>query len=414
VSVDFTVTIADNDYSVPVRISPDNRTTGATRYQWTFEGGEPATSETFQPGMVTYHTAGTYTIRLEAWNDDERKTKDYTLLLDSALTVGFNMDIAVNNISPVQVMVSNTGIGAISWNWVFEGGNPPSSNQSAPVPVTFTQSGEHTIVLNVSNGREQLSLSKTVTVLPSMSTGFEVTPSFDDLDMEAPWTGTLQNTTVSGLSYIWTTTEGIISDPHVENPQISFAIPGTYTIVLEAQNGKETQTVEQTVTILTNSGLYTETNIRLGGTTAHTTIGCFYSCPLRKVITQNDMTSSPPVDLVFFGMGPLFPYCRFLSPDIAGTLVFDEIPNATKTYIVNKQVTPIFTPSDFDAMTTDEPLRALNIRSMDSGTESFDVQPPYVVLFETTSGRKGAIKIKGFVSEGYDSYILADIKMQKE
>jgi hypothetical protein len=36
-----------------------------------------------------------------------------------------------------------------------------------------------------------------------------------------------------------------------------------------------------------------------------------------------------------------------------------------------------------------------------------------MVLFETHDGRKGAIKIKAFVSEGIGSYIVADIKVQK-
>lgn len=36
-----------------------------------------------------------------------------------------------------------------------------------------------------------------------------------------------------------------------------------------------------------------------------------------------------------------------------------------------------------------------------------------IVLFETANGRKGAIKIKEYVSNGAESYIVVDIKMQK-
>ncbi len=100
--------------------------------------------------------------------------------------------------------------------------------------------------------------------------------------------------------------------------------------------------------------------------------------------------------------------------DAAGSLlVFDDIPDATKTYFVNQQATPVFTSADFDAMTTDEPLRNLDIRSMDTGDQYFSAQTPYIVLFETASGRKGAIKIKGYIAEGNDSYILAEIKTTK-
>ena len=36
-----------------------------------------------------------------------------------------------------------------------------------------------------------------------------------------------------------------------------------------------------------------------------------------------------------------------------------------------------------------------------------------IVLFETANGRKGAIKIKEYISNGTESYIFVDIKMQK-
>jgi hypothetical protein len=39
---------------------------------------------------------------------------------------------------------------------------------------------------------------------------------------------------------------------------------------------------------------------------------------------------------------------------------------------------------------------------------------PRVVLFQNAQGKKGAIKIKQFVSAGQDSYILCDIKVQKD
>nr|WP_231552180.1 hypothetical protein [Capnocytophaga canimorsus] len=38
---------------------------------------------------------------------------------------------------------------------------------------------------------------------------------------------------------------------------------------------------------------------------------------------------------------------------------------------------------------------------------------PRIVLFQTFDGRKGAIKIKEYISEGAQSYLLVDIKIQK-
>jgi hypothetical protein len=39
---------------------------------------------------------------------------------------------------------------------------------------------------------------------------------------------------------------------------------------------------------------------------------------------------------------------------------------------------------------------------------------PRVILFRTQDGIKGAIKIKSFVPDGLNSYIVVDIKVQKQ
>src|ERR1044072_8823859 len=54
VSTRFDFAVKDNDYSIPVAITFDNRTTGAENYQWTFEGGEPATSDKRDPGTIVF------------------------------------------------------------------------------------------------------------------------------------------------------------------------------------------------------------------------------------------------------------------------------------------------------------------------------------------------------------------------
>jgi hypothetical protein len=42
------------------------------------------------------------------------------------------------------------------------------------------------------------------------------------------------------------------------------------------------------------------------------------------------------------------------------------------------------------------------------------MQIPRVVLFATGDNRKGAIKIKEFHNDGFQSYIIMDIKVQKK
>ena len=60
--VDFKATEVDEDYSVPVAVALSNNTTDADEYEWSFSGGEPATSSRRNPGTILYKEPGTYTI----------------------------------------------------------------------------------------------------------------------------------------------------------------------------------------------------------------------------------------------------------------------------------------------------------------------------------------------------------------
>ena len=60
------------------------------------------------------------------------------------------------------------------------------------------------------------------------------------------------------------------------------------------------------------------------------------------------------------------------------------------------------------------PLRGLTINPTANGWKPFtNATIPRIVLFQTADGRKGAIKIKDFVDDGNNAYIIVDIKIQK-
>lgn len=420
VTADFGVTIENEDHSVPVVIHLENHSTGADHYRWTFEGGTPTSSNSRQPDKVTYLTAGTYIVRLEAWNDDQRQVKEVTLQLDSAMTIGFDLTIPVNNIAPVQALITNSTMGAGTYQWTFEGGQPASFKGSTPPAITYTEAGEYTLLLEISNGCEQLSFSKTITVLPAMVPDFDIIPAFEDQDMEAPLTAALSNKTSNGLTYLWTASGGTIAQNTIYSTSVYFATAGTYTVTLEAQNGKETKVCSKNITVLPNSNLYSMQDVQMGINAAHAEIGCFYSCALRRVVRKDEVTAqnAPLIDFAFFGLDETFRYARILSPDSVGQYAFADLPNPQHTAVVNlseSQSSLNFTTADFDEMTDDGPLRVLTIAAHDSGDAYFTGSvTPRMVLFQTANGRKGAIKIKRFVTAGKQSYIIADIKVQKE
>ncbi len=418
VKTNFTPTIVNNNHTAPVKVELENTSTGADFYQWTFTGGNPASSKEKDPGTVTYEKAGTYTIKLEAWNDTERDEKEFTFTVDSTVTTGFDTEILINDFAPAYVKITNTTDGASSYRWTFEGGTPATSTQQHPGEVLFSEEGEHKITLEVSNGGESFTVSKTITLQASLSVDFDIEPSFDDADYEAPFTANLTNKSTSALTYQWSCNGAVITEG--ENTMLHIASAGTYTVSLTAGNGQESKTVSKEIIIKENTNLYTVKDVRFGIKSASNTVGYAYSLQERAIIKTNEInsTNGKDVAILFSGLNANYNQCFFVSPDYAVQTGFYAIPNASKTYFVNKieESGIAFIASDFDAMTNSAQLESLDIKQAGNttGTPWFDnTQIPRFVLFETAGGIKGVIKIKAFVSEGNYSYILTDIKHQK-
>jgi len=416
----FNYEILDQNFTVPVRVSVVNTSTGAQNYEWTFEGGNPAVSNKKDPGIVQFDGAGTFKIKLRAWNDDNESVKEISLQLDSAVTVDFDPVIQTNEFSPVQVKINNKTIGASAYNWVFEGGVPANSTAQQPPIVNFADTGYHNITLTVSNGRANFSQTKKIHVGASLLPAFAIVPAFEDNDYEAPLNANLQNTTTSGLTYNWTSTGGTISNATAQKPDIHFDNAGTYTVTLTASNGKESKQTTQTITVLPNKNLRTFTDVKLGINTAHGSIGSFFSTSLRKTFKASDNldTVGKYIDVVYFGLNQNFTYNKFLSPDSASAYVFQAIPQAMHNKVVNSQEScgcgTALSSTDFDNLSNGAVFQNYSINPNLAGMKQFSsATVPRIILYQTADGRKGAIKIKQFVASGNQSYLVVDIKVQK-
>ncbi|MDR1097323.1 MAG: PKD domain-containing protein [Tannerella sp.] len=420
VKAGFTATIAENSYTAPVRVQLENASTGADFYRWTFEGGSPSSSAEKDPGSVVYSKAGDYTVKLEAWNDTQRDEKTFSFTVDSTVHADFETEFTVNDFAPAHVKIISTTRGASIFRWTFEGGTPSVSTEQHPGEILFAEAGEHLITLEAGNGRETFTISRTVTLQPALAVDFNIEPAFDDFDYEAPFTAALVNKTQNGLTYGWSCDGAAIDHAEEENATLHIASAGTYIVILTAGNGQEVKTSVREIVIRENTNLYTVRDMKFGIKAADNTVGCGYSLPLRKVFKTGEMdeNNGSGIAVLFWGLNDSFDRCFFVSPDHAGETGFYEIPNASKTYIVNKtEESGIpFSSADFDAMTDDGLIRMLGIKAEGNtaGMPWFDnMRLPRFVLFETDDGIKGVIKIKAFVSEGNRSYILTDIKHQK-
>ena len=425
VKASFSTSFVGADESVPVQLSVTNQSTGADTFSWTFEGAEPATSTDENPGTIVYNTAGAYTIELTASNvDGSTDTISESITVVDGIAIDFSTEIIDSNYPPVEVVLTNNtdGVG-LTYLWTFEGGTPASSTEQHPANVVFETPGDHLITLEVSNGFETFSEQTSINVTPDIEAIFDWEVDFFDDDYQAPVTITMTNSSISATSYAWIFPTGIPATSTDETPTVTFNTPGTYTISLEADNGKRTHTITHDITILPDTNIRSFSDVELGINTAHNgnVKGAFFSTTLREVFQadQVDTGNGSDIDIAFFGLNNSFSFNKFVAPDEVDANGFNAIPNATHTKFINSQeicgCSASLTVAEFDSSTDDTLLDALTITETSNGLLNFDNSVlPRVVLLETADGRKGAIKIKGYVDDVVNSYIICDIKIQKE
>ncbi len=424
VVVDFEFEVFKDDYSIPVQVVFFNKTTGGEAYEWSFEGGVPSRSVNRNPGAIQYDTKGIYKIELSATNQDgSNDTKVIEIQIDDPVIIDFEVTNLTDNFSPAQYTLQNKSTGADSFLWTFEGGTPATSSDKDPGEVTFAVPGDHKITLEISNGRETYEVEKNITVAPFLVSDFDVEVAFEDDDFQVPARVQFQNKSISATSYQWSFEGASTLSSSEENPEVIFTQEGTHTINLTVSNGKDTKTISKEIEFFKNTNLREIKDIKLGINTAHTTntIGSFYSIADRKVYTPEELTPEieEHIDIVFFGLSSTFNRNRFVSPHKVSETTFEVLQNPKSTIFINSQelcgCAASLSVSQYDMMQDDTLLKNMTIEETAGGLQDFDqTMQPRVVLFKTTEGKKGAIKIKDFVIDGQNSYILIDIKIQKQ
>ncbi|KAB5491581.1 PKD domain-containing protein [Flagellimonas hadalis] len=295
IDANFEVEVVDNDYSVPVYVKIHNQTEGADTFQWTFEGGEPSQSTDKNPGTVRYSTEGEYSIRLKATNrDGVEEEVNHGLIIDEAIVPGFIITIEGDDYAPVTINIENTTTGATTFDWTFEGGVPSKSKTRTPGKIVFQKPGGHLVTLVAGNGRETQIFSDTISVLQDVLADFEIEPTFEDDDFQAPATLNLVNKSVNATSFEWTFETAEPTFSTATDPMITIAEPGIHQLKLKASNSKRSHTIIKEVTIFEDTNLRVWENVELGIGSAHNANqkGALYSTMMRQVYDA----ASVPVD----------------------------------------------------------------------------------------------------------------------
>ena len=162
------VDVGDQTYTEPTAgFSADDITVGVggeatftdesegtpTEWEWTFDGGDPATSNLQEPPPITYDTPGQYSVTLAVSNPTGSDTITMTNYID--------VDYApVADFSASQTLilegegVTFTDLSTYSpteWAWIFEGGTPDQSNQQAPPEIIYNTPGIYYVSLTAIN-----------------------------------------------------------------------------------------------------------------------------------------------------------------------------------------------------------------------------------------------------------------------
>jgi len=422
VTVDINYIPVDSNYAVPALVRIVNNTAGAEVYNWTFEGGSPTSSTQKDPGTIEYDAPGIYKIMLDATNQNGgHDHKEIEVRIDAPVKVDFTLANTASDFPPVTLQVTNTTKDATWYEWTFDGGSPATSTQKDPGSIVFATPGKHIISLKAGNDRVSYTRDTVIMVKEDLVADFDITWSADDNDMEVPFKAIMVNKSINAAFYSWSFAGASPSSSTDAAPSVLYNNAGTYSVTLTAKNDKKTASQTKTITLSPNSNLYRFTDVSLGINTAQNSVGSYFSSVLGKVLKSSEVTTDNggKIDFVYFGLNSSFTYNKILSPDSAGNYTFLPIPNAVNVQLVNKQETCncgiALDETTFDSMQDDSWFRTTNISQTTAGLAQFDNSlTPRIILFTTADGRKGAVKIKQFVSAGQQSYMVCDIKIMKQ
>ncbi|MCK3682713.1 PKD domain-containing protein [Maribellus sp. YY47] len=223
-------------------------------WNWTFEGGNPATSSAQNP-IISYSAAGTFKVTLTASNTDgsDTKTIDNYIVVTKPIILPI-ADFSANTTSVTtneSVIFTNLSSNGNSWSWTFEGGNPATSSAQNP-SITYSTAGTYKVTLTASNtdGSDTKTIDNYIVVtepviLPiadfsadKRSADVEETVNFTDLSSDAD-------------SWSWTFKGGNPATSTLQNPSVTYAAAGNYNVTLVAKNkdGSNTKTVDNYIQV---------------------------------------------------------------------------------------------------------------------------------------------------------------------
>lgn len=233
-----------------------------SRWNWTFEGGMPATSVLSSPSVV-YEIPGTYQVKLVVG----RAGDSTSVTKEGFITVGYNQvtaDFSADETTIIQgetITFTDLSEGTpTEWAWEFipkDGGETITSGEQNPV-ITFEAPGVYTVNLTVSNpaGSDEKTKTDWITIIDA---------SYVEADFKADtrktYSGEMVQFTDASLgtaeSWNWIFEGGTPSTSADQNPTVTYSTAGKFKVTLEVSNGFKTSAKERVgyITVAPGDGL---------------------------------------------------------------------------------------------------------------------------------------------------------------
>ncbi|MBK9018238.1 MAG: choice-of-anchor B family protein [Saprospiraceae bacterium] len=236
-----TTPTADFNFGINgMEVSFTNNSDNADTYTWLFNDGSGNTSTELNP-TYTFPGAGTYQVELYATNGCGTTTYTANVTISAISPIAAFTFNNAQGCAPFEVQFTDQSLGEpTGWAWSFPGGSPATSTEQNPT-VTYDVPGTYSATLTATNstGTSEATQTDIISVSPSPFAGFFL--SVNELD------ATFFNISANATSYLWDFGDGSTST--AQEPFHSYAINGTYTVVLTASGDCGISTFEQEVVI---------------------------------------------------------------------------------------------------------------------------------------------------------------------
>lgn len=235
-----------------------------TSWEWSFEGGTPATSTEENP-IITYNDAGVYDVTLTVTNSSGQNTtiKQKFISVLSPVTATFTGLVSDN-----EIHLTNTGIGNTDSEWHIFNDKLSESLSGEDAIYVAPANGVYNVVLTNTNLCGQ-AISDTAQFVINVYPVASFTTNGGGVlctDSIVSFVG------IGGESYTWEFEGGSPATSTETNPSVHYVAPGSYSVTLIAVNNFGADTLRSTVNVTTRPSADFDF-IVLGGTVQFTSTG---------------------------------------------------------------------------------------------------------------------------------------------